>query len=100
MGCTTRGKVPDALGASDGGTAAVGGEDCAGDVAGLRRGEEDDNLGDLTGPRGAGQQGGGAEGFDAVGRRAGSKDRSRSEGNRTAPRSAGRSRPATGRRPP
>src|SRR3984957_5377658 len=54
--------------ASDGGAAAVGGENRAGDVAGLRRGEERDDFGDLTRPGGTGEQGRGAEGLDAFGR--------------------------------
>jgi hypothetical protein len=49
----------------DGGTAAVGGDDRPGDVAGLGRGEEGDDPGDLAGLGGPGQQGRGAEGLDA-----------------------------------
>ncbi len=40
--------VPRRAPESDGGAAAVGGEDRAGDVAGLGRGEEGDDLGDLA----------------------------------------------------
>jgi len=47
---------------SDGGAAAVGGEDRAGDVAGLGRGEEGDDLGDLARLGGTGEQGRGSEG--------------------------------------
>src|SRR6266851_2920994 len=47
---------------SYGGAPAVGGDDRAGDVAGPRGGEEGDDLGDLAGLGGAGEQGGGAEG--------------------------------------
>src|SRR5690348_15928289 len=46
-----------ASGGSDGGTAAVGSDDRAGDVAGLGRGEEGDHAGDLAGLGGPGQQG-------------------------------------------
>src|SRR6266851_4702899 len=48
---------------SDRGSAAVGGEDRAGDVAGLGGGEEDDHAGDLIGLGGAGHQGGRAGGL-------------------------------------
>src|SRR6266487_4674518 len=47
---------------------AVGGEDRTGDVAGLGRGEEGDNRGDLAGLGGAGEQGRGTEGLYAFGR--------------------------------
>src|SRR6266851_8964738 len=48
---------------SDRGSAAVGGEDRAGDVAGLGGGEEDDHAGDLIGLGGAGHEGGRAGGL-------------------------------------
>jgi hypothetical protein len=51
---------------SDGGAAAVGGDDRAGDVAGLGGGEEGDETGDLAGLGGPGQQGRGPEGLDAL----------------------------------
>ncbi len=59
--------VPAGPPGSDGGTAAVSGDDRAGDVAGLGRGEEGDHAGDLAGVGGPGQQGRGAEGLDAFG---------------------------------
>ena len=51
---------------SDGSSAAVGGDDRAGDVAGFGRGKEGDHAGDLAGLGGPGQQGRGAEGLDAA----------------------------------
>jgi len=52
---------------SDGGAAAVDGDDRAGDIAGLRGGQEGDHAGDLGGLGGPGQQGRGPEGLDALG---------------------------------
>src|SRR5579859_5419706 len=69
----------------DGGAAAVGGEDRAGDVAGPGRGEEGDDLGDLARLGGAGEQGGGAEGLDAVGRGSAGQDWPGSDGVDTDP---------------
>src|SRR5580700_6528536 len=65
---------------SDGGAAAVGGDDRAGDVAGFRGGEEGDDPGDLAGLGGPGQQGRGAEGRDAVGGGPVGQDRPGSDG--------------------
>src|SRR5689334_10097713 len=65
---------------SDGGTAAVGGDDRAGDVAGLGRGEKGDHAGDLVGLGGPGRQGCGAEGLDAVGGGPVGQDRPGSDG--------------------
>jgi hypothetical protein len=58
------GRCKEVSGWSDGGAAAVGGDDRAGDVAGLRGGEEGDDVGDLPGLGGAAEQGGAAEGSD------------------------------------
>src|SRR6266487_5130175 len=60
--------VPAWAPGSDGGAPAVGGDDRAGDIAGLRGREEGDDLGDLGGLGGTGEQGRGAEGLDAFGR--------------------------------
>ncbi len=53
---------------SDGGTAAVSGDDRAGDVAGFGRGEEGDHAGELAGLSGPGQQGRGAMPTELFGR--------------------------------
>src|SRR5260221_14330639 len=65
---------------SDGGSAAVGGEDRAGGVAGLGGGEEDDHAGDLIGLGGAGHEGGRAHGFSHAVGPDGGVDRSGDDG--------------------
>jgi hypothetical protein len=65
---------------SDGGPAAVSGDDRAGDIAGLRGGEEGDHGGDLAGLGGPGQQSRGAECLDAGGGGSVGQDRPGSDG--------------------
>ena len=65
---------------SDGGTATVSGDDRAGDVAGLGRGEEGDHAGDLVGLGGPAQQGRGAECLGAGGGGSVGQDRPGSDG--------------------
>ena len=65
---------------SDGGAPAVGGEDGASDVAGLRGRQEGDDRGDLAGLGGTGEQGRGTEGLDAFARGPGGQHRPGSDG--------------------
>src|SRR5579863_2403660 len=81
---------------SDGGAAAVGGDDRAGNVAGLRGGEEGDHAGDLGGLGGPGQQGGGAQRLDAAGGGSGGQDRPGRDGVDPDARGAELGRPGTG----
>jgi hypothetical protein len=69
----------------DGGAAAVYGEDRAGDVAGPGRGEEGDDVGDLAGLGGAGEQCCGTESLGPVGRGPAGQDWPGSDGIDTDP---------------
>src|SRR5579864_4500503 len=79
ISCHESGSAVRAAG-SDGSAAAVDGDDRAGDVAGLRGGEEGDHAGDLGGLSGPGQQGRGAQCLDAVGGSSAGQDRPGSDG--------------------
>src|SRR6202023_3437503 len=68
-------RPPSIMARLDGRAAAVSGQDRAGDVAGLRRGEEADQPGDLLRAGGAAHRGGGTEGGGALGNRTVGVDR-------------------------
>src|SRR5690348_6283179 len=93
-----RGGVAAGPPGSDGGAAAVGGDDRAGDVAGLRGREEGDDFGDLGGLGGPGEQGGGAESLDAVGRGSRGQDRPGGDGIDPDPSGAELGGPGPGHR--
>src|SRR6201999_2047103 len=70
----------DVRNSSDGGAAAVGGDDRTGDVAGLRRGQEDDHISDLFGLGGPADDGGVANAGGDLGGLDAGIDRARGHG--------------------